>query len=73
MRGAHAREALNTRITNKKLTQPERAELDEAYISRHAQRLLTNRRVAIQNGTAPVWENDISYYAEKIPQAEGDG
>jgi hypothetical protein len=68
MRGAHAREALNTRITNKKLTQPERVELSEAYISHHAQRLLTNRRVAIQNGTAPVWENDISYYPERIPQ-----
>ena len=68
MRGAHAREALNTQTTNKKLTRSERAKLDEAYISHHTQRLLTNRRVAIQNGTAPVWENDISYYPEKIPQ-----
>jgi hypothetical protein len=55
MRGAHAREALDTRIIN------------EAYISHHAQRLLTNRRTAIQNGTAPTWENDISYYPEKVP------
>ena len=67
MRGAHARDALNARITNKKLTRREKAKLDEAYITRHTQRLLANRRRAIQNGTAPVWENDISYYSEKIP------
>lgn len=67
MRGAHSRDALNTKITNKKLTHSERAELDEAYISHHTQRLLTNKRVAIRNGTAPVWENDISYYPEKVP------
>jgi hypothetical protein len=67
MRGAHARDTLNTKITNKKLTRSERAELDEVYISHHAQRLLTNKRVAIWNGTAPVWENDISYYPEKVP------
>jgi hypothetical protein len=67
MRGAHAREALNIRITNKNLTRSEKAHLDEAYISSHTQRLLTNRRTAIQNGTAPVWENDISYYPEKVP------
>ena len=68
MRGAHAREALETRITNKRLTQSERSKLDEAYISHHAQRLLTNRRTAIQNGTAPIWENDISYSPERVPR-----
>ena len=67
MRGAHARDTLNTRITNKKLTLSEKAKLDEAYITRHTQRLLTNRRSAIQCGTAPVWENDISCYPEKVP------
>lgn len=59
LHGAHVREARNTKIANK--------ELDEAYISCHAQRLLTKTRSAIQNGTAPVWENDVSYYPEKIP------
>jgi hypothetical protein len=67
MRGAHARDALNTRITNKTLTRSGKAELDEVYITRHTQRRLTNRRSDIQNGTAPVWENDISYYPEKVP------
>lgn len=67
MRGAHAREAGNTKITNKKLTQAQRAKLDEAYITHHAQRLLINRRMSIENGTAPAWENDISYYPERIP------
>ncbi len=68
MRGAHAREEKNTKITDKKLTGAERAKLDEDYISLHTQRLLTNRRTAIQNGTAPKWENDISYYPERVPK-----
>ena len=32
------------------------------------QRILTNKREAILNGTAPAWENDISCYPERIPQ-----
>jgi hypothetical protein len=28
---------------------------------------LTGKRRAIQNGTAPTWENNISYYPEKVP------
>jgi hypothetical protein len=68
MRGAHAREEQNTKITSKRLTAAEKAKLDEDYISLHAQRLLTNRRTAIQNGTAPSWENDIIYYPERVPK-----
>lgn len=40
----------------------------ERYIAGHSQRILTNRREAIKNGTAPSWENHISVYPEKIPQ-----
>jgi hypothetical protein len=42
-------------------------EMADKYIAGHAQRILTNRRNAIQNGSAPAWENHISYYPEKIP------
>jgi hypothetical protein len=41
----------------------------ERYIASHTQRILTNRRNDILNGTAPVWENHISAYPEKIPPA----
>jgi hypothetical protein len=68
IKGAHAREQQNTKITNKKLTREEKAKLDENYVLFHVQRLLTNRRAAIQNGTAPAWENDISHYPEEVPQ-----
>jgi hypothetical protein len=44
------------------------SDVAERYITGHAQRILTNRRNAILNGTAPPWENHISYYPEKIPQ-----
>jgi hypothetical protein len=44
-----------------------RAEQAELSVSAQAQRILTNRREAIQNGTAPDWENDISYYPERVP------
>jgi len=37
------------------------------HIMGHAQRILTGKRRAIQNGTAPTWENNISYYPEKVP------
>jgi hypothetical protein len=43
------------------------AELAERYISSYAQRALTNRREAILNGTAPPYENHISYFPETIP------
>ena len=59
MLGAIAREMGNT----KELEAIEA----ERYIKSHAQRILTERRLAIQKGTAPVWENDISYYPEKVP------
>jgi hypothetical protein len=39
----------------------------DRYIASHTQRILSNRREAILNGTAPAWENHISYYPEKIP------
>jgi hypothetical protein len=42
-------------------------EIAERYISSHAQRVLTNRREAILNGTAPTCENHISYFPEEIP------
>lgn len=42
-------------------------EMADKYIASQTQRNLTNRREAIFNGTAPVWENHISFYPEKIP------
>lgn len=42
------------------------------FISQHAQRILTNRREAIKNKTAPSWENALSAYPEKIPPAFAD-
>jgi hypothetical protein len=46
---------------------PLSAKMAEQYISGYAQRALTDRREAILNGTAPSWENDISYFPETIP------
>lgn len=43
-------------------------EIASRYIQGHAQRVLTGRRQAILNGTAPAWENDIGYFPEKVPQ-----
>jgi hypothetical protein len=40
----------------------------DILIASHAQRVVTNKRNNILNGTAPAWENDISYYPEKIPK-----
>lgn len=39
----------------------------EHYIMFHANRILTNKRAAILNGTAPSWENHISAYPEHPP------
>lgn len=60
MLGAIQRERTNT----EKL----KFDLADRYITSHAQRILTNKREAILNGTAPVWENHISAYPETIPQ-----
>lgn len=49
-------------------TGPLHASEAERYIAGEAQRILTRTRTAIQDGTAPAWENDISYYPPKIPQ-----
>jgi hypothetical protein len=59
MVGATAREKGNT-------AQMEAVDRDR-YITSHAQRILTGRRQAILNGTAPVWENHISAFPEKVP------
>ena len=59
MLGAVARENGNT-------AKPE-ATVADRYIAGHAQRILTGRRQSILNGTAPAWENHISYYPEKVP------
>lgn len=39
----------------------------DKYMASHFQRVLTNRRQAILDGTAPAWENHISADPEKIP------
>jgi hypothetical protein len=44
-----------------------KGELASRYIQGHAQRVLTGRRQAILNGTAPSWDNHIGYYPEKAP------
>lgn len=59
MLGAITRERNDTDSLN--------SEMAEKYIASHTQRILTNRREAILNGTAPAWENHISAYPEKIP------
>lgn len=43
------------------------AETAERYVASQTQRILTNRREAILNGTAPIWENHISHFPENIP------
>jgi hypothetical protein len=42
-------------------------EIATRYIQGHAQRVLSGRRQAILNGTAPAWENSLSYFPEKVP------
>ena len=42
-------------------------ELADRYVAGELQRALTKRRTAIFNGTAPSWENHISYFPESIP------
>lgn len=60
MAGCYVRERHDTAAGNDYL-------FIEKYISHHAQRIVTNRREAIMNGTAPSWENTLSAYPEKIP------
>ncbi|QGY03625.1 hypothetical protein MMSR116_18315 [Methylobacterium mesophilicum SR1.6/6] len=48
-------------------TEQIRAEMAHRIVAGETQRIVTNRRNAILDGTAPDWENDISYYPEKIP------
>ena len=48
-------------------TAPLQANVKDSYIGGHAQRILTGRRRAILNGTAPAWENHISAFPEKVP------
>ena len=42
-------------------------DMADRYVGSHMQRILTNRREAILNETAPAWENQISAYPERIP------
>ena len=44
-----------------------RAEDADRWIQANAQRVLTGRRSAILNGTAPSWENHISAFPENVP------
>jgi hypothetical protein len=60
MLGAVARERLDTKRLEYSLA--------DRYIAGHAQRILTNRRQAILAGTAPSWENHVSYYPERVPE-----
>lgn len=39
----------------------------DPWIQENAQRVLTGRRSAILNGTAPAWENHISAFPETVP------
>jgi len=40
----------------------------ERYILSVTQRILTRTRKAIEDGTSPSWENDISYYPKEVPK-----
>lgn len=57
--GAVARDRLNT------------ASLDHImagkYIMSEIERIMENRRDNIRSGTAPAWENDLSYYEGRVP------
>jgi hypothetical protein len=43
------------------------AEFADRYIASRTQRIVTQRRTAIETGTAPVWENGIGYYPKTVP------
>lgn len=63
--GCHARDAGNTKITNKK--GEDRTIVIDHYVMHHAQRVMNNYCEAIKNGTAPSWVNDIKYYDVVVP------
>ncbi|MGA3135424.1 MAG: hypothetical protein ABSC88_05460 [Terracidiphilus sp.] len=63
--GAIVREKGDTTLGAKDKRQE--ATVKDSYIGSHAQRILTGRREAILNGTAPAWENHISAFPEKVP------
>ena len=44
------------------------SDMADRYVGSELQRALSRRRDAILDGTAPAWENHISYFPEKIPQ-----
>lgn len=67
--GCCVRDIQDTQITN---SNKERVEFAGKYISSHVNRILTNRREDILRGTAPAWENDISYYPERVPDEFAD-
>lgn len=67
MLAAYCRERVDTKATSKKGS----FMYTDGYIEHHAQRVLTNKREGILNGTAPAWENSLSAYPEKIPQDFG--
>jgi hypothetical protein len=62
MLGAYCRERNNTGLTKKKGSYLQ----TDTYINHHAQRVMTIKRDAIKNGTAPSWENALSTYPETI-------
>jgi len=63
--GCLIRENGNTDITNNKKRKEH--EVIECYIMHHAQRVMNQYRDAIQNGTAPIWVNNLSYYDVTVP------
>lgn len=64
--GCQARELGKTNITNNREQKPH---IIDAYVTRHAQRVMNQYRDAIKEGRAPDWVNDISYYDVKIPDS----
>jgi|HubBroStandDraft_1064217.scaffolds.fasta_scaffold01809_7 hypothetical protein len=48
-------------------------DLADRYVASEMQRALTRRREAILNGTASVWENQISAFPEKVPLSVAEG
>ena len=63
--GAIVREKGDTTLGAKDKRQE--AMVKDSYIGSHAQRILSGRREAILNGTAPACENHISAFPEKVP------
>ena len=63
--GCSARDAGNTRITNKK--NETKTIIIEGYIMHHTQRVMDQYTYAIKNNTAPAWVNQIGYYDVKVP------